>query len=525
MKPFRSLRKRQTAMVIRLPLTRPNGVDNKCLQCLRALSKSASPTAKRHISNTLTSKTAIITSLPHRRLTPRYFLANAFTEKGAQKGLLECTSSTENSGIGHREFDSTPASHVEVPQTQELPHRRRQRAKKQAANPNFLPVEPVIPLDASASLSSLAQLLPTSSFRRLFSICLSLSKPRLSFLVVLTATASYAVFPVPDLLSPSLTETPSLSTLTLFFLSTGTFLAAASANTFNMLYEPKWDAMMSRTKNRPLVRGLISTRGAMIFAIGSGIVGLTALYYGVNPTVSFLGGLNIILYAAAYTPLKRISVINTWVGAIVGGIPPLMGWAAAAGQIATGLGGWQELLFSTQSIGGWLLAGILFAWQFPHFMSLSFMIRDDYKNAGYKMLSWVNPNRNGRVALRYALVMIPLSVGLCYVGVTEWAFAVTSVPLNAWMIWEAGRFWWLEGAKGSARGLFWASVWHLPVLMAMATLEKKGMWARIWRAVAGEGQPDGDDDWVYEDEEEPVVPADSLVVQPVQKSAVVVSKK
>jgi heme o synthase len=109
--------------------------------------------------------------------------------------------------------------------------------------------------------------------------------------------ASYSLYPVPELLSPSATSTPSLSTLTLLFLTTGTALCAASANALNMLYEPKWDAMMSRTRNRPLVRGLISTRGAALFAILSGLTGIGALYYGVNPTVSFLGGLYILLYA------------------------------------------------------------------------------------------------------------------------------------------------------------------------------------------------------------------------------------
>lgn len=293
-----------------------------------------------------------------------------------------------------------------------------------------------------------------------------------------------------------------------------------------MLYEPKWDAMMSRTKNRPLVRGLISPMGALIFSIASGVTGITALYYGVNPTVSFLGALNIFLYAGVYTPLKRVSAINTWVGAIVGGIPPLMGWAAAAGQTATGSGGWQELLFSSQSIGGWLLAGILVAWQFPHFMALSYNIRQEYKNAGYKMLCWINPNRNGRVALRYSIAMVPLSVALCYTGVTEWAFAITSAPLNAWMIREAWRFWWLEGAKGSARGLFWASVWHLPVLMVMAMLEKKGLLARVWRAVVGEAQPDEDEeDWVYEDEEEVVASVKPEPLQPEEKSDVAVLAK
>lgn len=267
-----------------------------------------------------------------------------------------------------------------------------------------------------------------------------------------------------------------------------------------MLYEPKWDAMMSRTRNRPLVRGLISTRGAAAFAILAGLGGVTALYYGVNPTVSFLGGLNIALYAAAYTPLKRVSVINTWVGAVVGGIPPLMGWAAAAGQSATH-GDWRELLLGEQNIGGWLLSALLIAWQFPHFMSLSWSIREEYKKAGYQMLCWVNPARNGRVALRYSLLFFPICIGLCYYNVTEWTFAVASAPVNIYLLREAVKFWKLEGHKGSARGLFWATVWHLPVVMILAMVEKKGLWQRVWAAVMGE--PDEGEDW--EDEEEVVL--------------------
>lgn len=331
--------------------------------------------------------------------------------------------------------------------------------------------------------------------------------------------ASYSLYPVPELLSPSLTHTPSLSALTLVFLTTGTTLCAASANAFNMLYEPKWDALMSRTRNRPLVRGLISSRGAALFAITSGLAGTAALWFGVNPTVAFLGVLNVVLYAGVYTPLKRVSVLNTWVGAIVGGIPPLMGWAAAAGQSAIGDGNWRELLLGEQNAGGWLLAGLLLAWQFPHFMSLSWSIKDEYKNAGYRMLCWVNPKRNGRVALRYSLAFFPICIGLCYAGVTEWSFALASTPVNVWLVKEAVRFWRLEGQKGSARGLFWASVWHLPVVMILAMVEKKGMWQRVWRAIVGEPEPE-DEEWL--DEEEEAVPSTKPAVR---KEAITIPTK
>ena len=321
-------------------------------------------------------------------------------------------------------------------------------------------------------------------------------------LVVLTAMAPYALYPVPAFLTSTGIDAPSLSPLTLLFLTTGTFLCSASANALNMLYELRTDAMMSRTKSRPLVRKLISTRTAVLFAVGCAVTGTAALYLGVNPTVAFLGAANIVLYAGLYTPLKRVSAINTWVGAIVGGIPPLMGWAAAAGESATADGTWRELLFAADgsSAGGWLLATLLFAWQFPHFMALSWGVREEYKAAGLRMLSWVNPARNARVALRYSLIMLPLCVGLCVVNVTEWSFAVTSLPVNLWMVREAVKFWKHQGHKGTAKGLFWASVWHLPVIMVLALLQKKGMWQRVWRSVVGAPEDD-DDEWEYVEDE------------------------
>ena len=272
-----------------------------------------------------------------------------------------------------------------------------------------------------------------------------------------------------------------------------------------MLMEPKFDAQMSRTRNRPLVRKLISPRGATVFAIVCGIVGTGALYYGVNPTTAFLGFSNIILYAGIYTPLKRISVLNTWVGAIVGGLPPLMGWTAAASQYAHD-GTWEELLFGEGTAGGWLCAALLFAWQFPHFNSLSWSIRDEYKNAGYRMLAWVNPRQNGRVALRYAVLMFPICIGLSLSGITDMSYIATSSVVNGWMAWKAWEFYRSDGHKGTARGLFWASVWHLPIVMVLAMAQKKGLGERLYRSIFG--YADIEDDELYyevgelEDEEE-----------------------
>lgn len=407
------------------------------------------------------------------------------TLKGSASGLPR-TSSLQPSLAGIR------APEVEPPlesllHPAESPHRRRKRLKEQAT---AAASEAPLPPDAPSRLTSTSATLPAASYRRLFTTCLALSKPRLSFLIVLSTAATYAIYPVPTLLLPATTAAPSLSALTLVFLTMGTALTSASANSLNMLMETKYDAQMSRTRNRPLVRGLIGKRGALIFAGLTGLLGVGSLYIGVNPTVAFLGGLNIFLYAGVYTPMKRLSVLNTWVGAVVGAIPPLMGWAAAAGQCASGTGEWKELLFSESSAGGWLVAGLLFAWQFPHFNSLSWPIREEYKNAGYRMLAWTNAKMNGRVALRYSLLMFPICFGLVYFNITDQGYLATSSIVNAWMAREAWSFWRKGGHKGSARALFWASIWHLPVVMVLAMVHKKGLWEGVWKRLAGDVNED-----------------------------------
>ncbi|KAJ5632433.1 Protoheme IX farnesyltransferasemitochondrial [Penicillium lividum] len=392
----------------------------------------------------------------------------------------------------------------------ELPHRRRKRLKEESNNEQ---PEQAIPLDASTQLSNFSSALPTTSIRRKLAAYLALTKPRLSFLVLLTTTSAYGMYPISSLLTldPAMTPLPTLSTstLTFIYLTAGTFLSCCSANTLNMMFEPKYDALMSRTRNRPLVRGLVSPRGALLFAIGTAVTGLGLLYIGTNPTTTALSGANIALYAFVYTPLKRIHVINTWVGAVVGGIPPLMGWIAAAGQTATtGHDTWRDMLFSENSIGGWLLGGILFAWQFPHFNALSHLIRDEYKSAGYRMLAWVNPAMNTRVALRYSVLMFPISIGLWWVGVVGHGFLVGSTVANGWLVNKAYYFWKHQGAQGTARGLFWASIWQLPILLVGGLVTKKGLWDSVWRNIFGEPEEE-DEEYLYYDDDDEALETDS----------------
>ncbi|KAK9365682.1 UbiA prenyltransferase family-domain-containing protein [Lipomyces kononenkoae] len=329
---------------------------------------------------------------------------------------------------------------------------------------------------------------PPSPFRAY----LQLGKPRLTALIVLSTMSAYALTPDQShAIGAAVTSLPVTSLSTLLFLTIGTTLTSASANAINMAREPLYDAMMSRTRSRPIVRGILSSRQAIRFAVLTGVVGSAALYFGVNDETAALALLNIVLYAGVYTSMKRTSILNTWVGAIVGAIPPLMGWSAAGGSLL--------------DPGAWCLAGLLYAWQFPHFNALSYPIREEYKMAGYIMTAWVNPQLNARVALRYSIAIIPLCVGLWYYGVTDKVFLADSTVLNSWLVVCAYKFWKEcrgatvgKGAAASARRLFWASIWQLPIVLVLAMVHKSGLWDGLFATEEDDGG-DADDSEVIQE--------------------------
>ena len=155
--------------------------------------------------------------------------------------------------------------------------------------------------------------------------------------------------------------------------------------------------------------------------------------------------------------MKRVSIINTWIGSVVGAIPPVMGWTACTGSMDS---------------GAMVLAGILYAWQFAHFNALSWGLRGDYSRAGYRMMAVTDPGLCKRVALRYSLALIPICSLAPLCGSTTWWFAADSLPLNAWLVVLAWRFYRDSDFK-SARKLFQFSLFHLPLLMALMFLNKK----------------------------------------------------
>ncbi|KAM6964367.1 protoheme IX farnesyltransferase, mitochondrial [Tautogolabrus adspersus] len=272
-----------------------------------------------------------------------------------------------------------------------------------------------------------------------------LAKIKLTALVVITSAAGFAMAPVP------------FDPVMFFVSSLGTGLASCTANSINQYFEVPFDSNMNRTKNRPLVRGQISPLHAVCFALACGVPGVTLLTLAVNPLTGFLGALNIFLYTCCYTPLKRLSITNTWVGALVGAIPPVMGWTAATGCLEP---------------GALLLGGLLYSWQFPHFNALSWNLREDYSRGGYRMMSVTHPGMCKRVALRHSVGLIGLSSLAPVLDVTTWTFPVISLPINLYISYLAFNFY-RKGDRSSARKLFFCSLWHLPMLLLLALTCKK----------------------------------------------------
>lgn len=325
---------------------------------------------------------------------------------------------------------------------------------------------------------------------KLLKVYAQLSKSRLTILNVLTAMSGYAVSPLPA-------NVPILLSTAI-----GTAFCSASANTLNQLQEVPFDAQMPRTRMRPLVRKAIPPLHAAAFAAVTGVAG-PAILAMVNPTCAMLGLGNIILYAGLYTWSKRRTFWNTWIGSIVGGIPPLMGWTACGGQL------WpsssypvqiflpQILLDTPQTLSMVLIDNplsplalfmLLFSWQFPHFNSLSHLVRGSYAQAGYQMLSILSPSKNALVSLRHAILLVPIcSVLVPLSGLTTWIYAVTTLIPNAICVRAAWRFWRMGGEK-EARVVFQHSLWYLPIMFGLMMFHKQSMDWSQWLGVTGDDE-------------------------------------
>jgi len=238
----------------------------------------------------------------------------------------------------------------------------------------------------------------------------------------------------------------------------GGMLVTGSANIINQILEKDLDKLMKRTAKRPLPTGQIAVAAAVVFCVALGVSGLALLALQFNLLTAALSFLSLLLYGFLYTPLKRISPICVFVGAIPGGMPPLIGWVAATGVV---------------SVEAWILFGIQFIWQFPHFWAIAWVLDEDYKKAGFKMLPMAG-GKNLKTAIQimiYTLMLIPLGLLHMQFGMTGSTSAMIAVVCG--VLFLAQTFYLMRTcSKKAAMSIMFGSFLYLPIVQIAFVLDK-----------------------------------------------------
>jgi heme o synthase len=284
-----------------------------------------------------------------------------------------------------------------------------------------------------------------------FSDYWALTKPEINFLIAFTTAAGFWMG-VPA----SVSHFPWAS---LFHTLIGTVLVSSGAATLNQLIESGFDAQMRRTAGRPLASGRIEARSALWFGTALSVFGATYLALSTTPLASLLSILTLLGYLFVYTPLKRKTPLCTLIGAIPGAMPPLIGWAAVGGHL---------------TVDAWALFAIVFLWQFPHFMSIAWMYREDYARAGYLVLP-VGERKHRFVAwqcLLPALALFAVALVPTLRGQSGMAYFAGALILGGVFLYYSASFA-LQRSVGCARQLLFASILYLPVLFTLLMLDKK----------------------------------------------------
>jgi protoheme IX farnesyltransferase len=273
-----------------------------------------------------------------------------------------------------------------------------------------------------------------------------LLKFRLSFLVSFSSAIGFIL------------AKPSLLWQEVFWVMLGGLLVTGSANIINQIAEKDLDKLMKRTAKRPLPTGVLSENEAFVFCVVLGMSGLTILALMFNVLTAVLSLFSLILYAFLYTPLKRTSPICVFVGAIPGGLPPLIGWVAATGQIG---------------VEAWILFGIQFIWQFPHFWAIAWVLDEDYKKAGFKMLPMAG-GKNLKTAFQimiYTLLLIPLSMLPLKFGMTGINSAMIAVICGILFLIQT-LYLMQTCSKKAAMNIMFGSFLYLPIVQIAFVLDK-----------------------------------------------------
>jgi len=274
-----------------------------------------------------------------------------------------------------------------------------------------------------------------------------LVKARLTLLVLLTTAAGFYLG----------AQSP-LNYVALFHVVFGTAAAAAGAAALNQWWERKLDALMRRTRTRPVPAGRMRPAEALALGLVFSIFGVGYLAITCNALSATLAAVTILIYIFGYTPLKRASTANTLVGAVPGAIPPMIGWAAARGAIEA---------------GAWSLFAILLLWQLPHFFAIAWMYRDDYSRAGFRMISSNDRSgeRSASQSVFFCILLLVIAGLPAFVGVVTIFYLPVELVLGASFIAVAMRFLRMRTA-GAARLLFITSIVYLPLLLGALVLTK-----------------------------------------------------
>ena len=292
-------------------------------------------------------------------------------------------------------------------------------------------IEPVVPGSRSRLFGDLAELV----------------KARLTMLVLLTTPVGFY-----------LGARGPVDFLALFHAVFGTAMAAAGAAALNQWWERRVDALMQRTKERPIPSGRMLPRDALIVGAVLALAGVVYLAVLCNWLSALLAAATIGIYIFAYTPLKRISTTNTLVGAVPGALPPMIGWAAASGNVEP---------------AAWSLFAILFCWQMPHFFAIAWMYREDYARGGFQMLSREDDTgvRSASQGVLFCMFLLIITGMPFYVGLTSAVYLPVALALGAWFTAMAMAFH-RQKTLQAARALFITSIIYLPLLLLALVLTK-----------------------------------------------------
>ncbi|NII24625.1 protoheme IX farnesyltransferase [Pseudoflavitalea sp. X16] len=275
-----------------------------------------------------------------------------------------------------------------------------------------------------------------------------LIKFSLSFMVVFSAVISYLLAPKVVVYDWSM----------IIWLFVGGMLVTGSANAVNQVVERDTDAMMKRTAKRPVASGRMSVTEGWTFAIITVVAGLLILGYFFNLLSAIVAAVSWFIYAFMYTPLKKVSAIAVLLGAVPGALPCLIGWAA----------GQDEL-----SIGGWVLFGIQFFWQFPHFWAIAWIAHTDYSKAGFKLMPSVEgPGKYSAIqSIIYSLVLIPVGMLPYLIGMSGIMSFWIIVAANIFMTWQSIRLY-REMEVKAARRVMFSSYIYLPIVLLALLADK-----------------------------------------------------